>query len=94
MIRRKTKMISFRISPDEYHKLRDACMSQGVSSVSELARAAVDTILKHNGSPKPVSEQLADLRERVETLAADIEHLARNLDTGSRADAAFTFKGD
>src|SRR5207253_1319375 len=46
MIRRRTKMISIRVSPDEYVKLRDACTAEGVASVSELARVAMDSILK------------------------------------------------
>ena len=38
-------MVSFRVSPEEYRSLCQACSAQGLRSVSELARAAVQTMI-------------------------------------------------
>ena len=87
-------MISFRVSAEEYHKLRAACTAEGVASVSELARSAIHSIIQRNGSPAPAHEQIADLRQRVEGLAADIERLAREVNSAPSAGAACTVSGD
>lgn len=86
MMTRKTKMVSFRVSPYEYDKLRNACMAQGVASVSELVRAAMDRVIAVSSTSRTFEEQLRDLRDRVQGLTADIDRLSQHV--GIRASAA------
>jgi hypothetical protein len=87
-------MISIRVSPDEYSKLRAACTAEGVASVSELARVAMDAVLKRHAGPGPVTDQLVDLRDRVAILAAEIDRLARSLSQPEPADAGRAASAD
>jgi hypothetical protein len=77
---RKSKMVSFRISPLEYHKLVAACGTHGVDSVSELARMAVNVLIGASPETRAVNEQLSDLRERVRMLSADLDQLSRRVE--------------
>ena len=79
MLRRKSKMISFRVSPDEYVRLRDACTAQGIESVSALARVAMENVIRSRAAADPIPDQIDDLRQRVATLAAEIDRLARTV---------------
>ncbi len=58
-------MVSFRLSPEEYRQLRDACATQGVRSVSELARAAMQGLIAPDGRAVPLHTQVQELRDRV-----------------------------
>ena len=41
ILKRRTKLVSFRLSDEEYEKIQGACMAQGARSISEFARAAL-----------------------------------------------------
>ena len=42
----RDKMISFRISSKDYEKLRECCVTEGVRSISELARTVVSPTVR------------------------------------------------
>ena len=42
----RNRMISFRLSAEEYEKFRELCFSSGIRSVSEMARVAINTLLQ------------------------------------------------
>jgi hypothetical protein len=46
IIKRRTKLICFRVSDEEYEKLQGACEAEGARSISEFARQR--TILSQN----------------------------------------------
>ena len=73
----KTKMVSFRLSPDEYHLCRKACSARGARNISELARTALQFMLVEH--PVPPDERVRELQERVRMLSADIERYAAEL---------------
>ena len=76
MIDRKSKMVSFRLSPEEYRQLRDACAARGLRSVSELARTSMQSVISSgNGSSLPLHQQMQELRERVTQLSDKIDRL-------------------
>jgi hypothetical protein len=77
MVGRRSKMVSFRVSPEEYRSLCQACSTQGLRSVSELARTAVQTVIRGNGLSGTFDDQLHDLRARVQDLATECERLSR-----------------
>lgn len=76
---RRSKMVSFRISPEEYDHLVAACSTQGVRSVSELARSAMQNLISTNGHNIPVHMQVQDLRNRLAELADQIDRLSRQI---------------
>src|SRR5262250_3057512 len=41
VFKRRTKLVSFRVSDEEYEKLQGACLAEGARSISELARSAL-----------------------------------------------------
>ena len=75
----KTKMVSFRLSTDEYHLCRQACHARGARNISELARSALQFILVDGRVTH--EQQVRELRERVKILSADIDRYASQLTT-------------
>ncbi len=77
-IQRKSKMISFRLSGEEYRLLQGACSKTGARSVSELARAAMQRIiLEDNFRSGSTDHELRELKVRFNVLAAEVQRLSR-----------------
>lgn len=77
-------MVSFRLSPEEYRKLNDACELQGLGSISELARIALQRMVVNGIVHLPAEEtslaaEITELQQRVQSLSADIDRLAARL---------------
>lgn len=72
VLHRKSKMVSFRISPEEYERLRLFCSSQGQRSVSDFARLAVTRMLESPGGPT-LASRLAEVEGRVDLLTHLLE---------------------
>jgi hypothetical protein len=79
---RKSKMISFRLSPEEYQGLKDTCMLQGVRSISDLARTAMQTLIASGGEAVPLSDEVRDLRNRVRALSLQLDRLSTAVHAG------------
>jgi hypothetical protein len=82
ILNRRSRMISVRLSEEEYADLRLLCSVTGARSVSDLTRDAMRALL--NGGSResaisiPTSEfraQMKNLDRRIEQLAADITTL-------------------
>jgi hypothetical protein len=71
---RRSKMISFRLSPEEYRSLQNACAAKGVRSISDLARAAMQNLIF--AEPVVLSDEVRDLKDRVQMLSAELDRLA------------------
>ena len=73
----KSKMVSFRISADEYVRLRQACKSAGLENVSELARAAMHRIIDNGeGNQFAMEAQVQYFREKLDHLTLELNRLA------------------
>ena len=87
LLDRRSKMVSFRLSPREYQRLQTACAQYGVRSVSELARTAMDHIISSTNDPDPANgslhwhDEVKDLREQVKTLSSELTRLAAKVAT-------------
>jgi hypothetical protein len=54
VFKRRTKLVSFRVSDEEYEKLQGACVAEGARSISEFARSALQrTVWAHNNGHTP-----------------------------------------
>jgi hypothetical protein len=73
-------MISFRLTAEEYDRFRELCATCGTRSVSELARAAINSLLKQ---PAQVPEEaleyrVAELEGRVNLLRSEFRKLRQS----------------
>jgi len=81
----KSKMVSFRLSADEYSSLRQACEAAGVPSISELARAAMQNLLASRRVP--LDDEVRDLRARIARVSAEVDTLARLVEKAKASSA-------
>lgn len=77
----KNRMITFRLSGEEYDKFRDLCFTQGIRSVSETARAAVSLLLQQPSQVTQVSleSRISELEGRVHLLALELKRLNQTI---------------
>lgn len=73
LLRRRDKMISIRLSDDEFIKVREACRATGARSISDLARDAMRRLVA--GTPARDAAGEDGLCARVEDLDHRISHL-------------------
>ena len=70
MFKTRTRMVSFRLSDDEYERLKDLSLSERARSVSEFARAALCRLPEGNGDHATMGAprmEMHQLRQFVET---------------------------
>jgi hypothetical protein len=73
----RDKMISFRVSKKDYERLRAFRLAQGVRSISELARVALDDFIR-NLSPsgeEALAMRVNELEGQLRGLALELKHL-------------------
>jgi len=75
VLKRKSKMISFRLSEEEYANLRSVCENEGVRSVSDFARDAVHRLVRKQASSS-IESVLQELVGRVDMLDRQVKRLA------------------
>lgn len=80
MMDRRNKMVSFRLSLEEYERYRHTCASAGVRSLSELARAAMQRMAGEESGRIPQEDQLRYLREEVSRLASAVQRIEHKLE--------------
>lgn len=74
ILRRRSRMISFRLSEDEYANLRSLCEEAGARSVSDIARDAVHRLIRMNAQSH-VEVALRTLEDRVDSLDSQVRRL-------------------
>jgi len=72
----RNRMVSFRLTAEEYDRFRELCFAHGVRSVSEMARTAINLLL---GQPVRAGEALesrvAEMEGRIHMLALQLKQL-------------------
>ncbi len=75
----RTRMVSFRLTSEEYERFRQLCFARGLRNVSELVRAAVNHLLTepahHHPAAPSFESRLAHLEDRLQSLALAVETL-------------------
>lgn len=81
----RSRMISVRLSEEEYSALRRLCSVTGARSVSDLTRDAMRVLLTGSGQKEVLGihvdefrTQMRSLDQKIEQLAADITSLKAN----------------
>lgn len=69
----KSRMVSFRLSQQEYEQFRQICYTNGGRNVSELLRTAVGRLLaqKQAATGRDLEERIATLESQVQTLMTE-----------------------
>lgn len=70
-------MISFRLTAEEYNRFRELCSASGSRSVSELARAAIHSLLRQpsNVPGEAIECRVTELEGRVHMLGLEFRKL-------------------
>jgi hypothetical protein len=70
-------MISFRLTAEEYKRFQELCFTSGIGSVSEMARSAINLMLKEPArAPQEALEgRVAELEGRIHMLAMDMRQM-------------------
>ena len=86
VLKRRTRMVNFRLSEDEYEYLKNTCLTEGARSISDFARAAVcRTLTNHTAPPgEPLDAWVRKLDGKVEELDRAVKELSALLGNGSR----------
>lgn len=76
----KSRMVSFRLTSDEYERVRELCLTHGLPSVSEIARTAIHSLLKDPaGLPSQSLEgRVSELESRMKILTSEMRKLQAN----------------
>jgi len=79
-LNRRTKVISIRLSEEEYCHLQDLCVRKGADSISELARAAMKLLVsqeKESESDKSeIESRVNEMHSRVSILDREVARLS------------------
>lgn len=88
----KTKMVSFRVTADEYDRFRELCSTCGTRSVSELARAAINSLLRQPALvPREALEsRVTELEGRVNMLHLEVRKFKRSSHNESQTSPTFS----
>ncbi len=74
-LKRRTKVVIFRLTDDEYHDLKAACVTRGARNVSDFARNALMQSVTQE--QEMVSEKLAQIESGVQRLERLIHGIAQ-----------------
>lgn len=71
----RSRMISVRLSEEEYSALRHLCSLTGARSVSDLTRDAMRAVLKGVNREDPIGSNLDEFRVGMRNLEKKVEQL-------------------
>jgi hypothetical protein len=81
---RKERMVSFRLSRSEYEKAEALCRAYGFRSMSLLARSRFLGVLQAGEKELALGPDVAAIRERVHSIAEDLDRLLAIVDLGPK----------
>jgi len=87
VLKRRSRMVSFRLSEQEYESLLTLCSSRGARSLSDLARDAMHALL-HESDRDGLPSLVQQLRKRMDDLDREVKHLTQLLAAQKSASAA------
>ena len=75
VLKPRSRMISVRVSEEEYTALRRLCSLTGARSVSDITRDAMRTVLRGVNREESVGGNLEEFRANMRTLEKKVEQL-------------------
>ena len=75
----RNRLITFRVTDEEYEELRRTCVVAGSRSISDLARTALKEIMlpSRERAQSDLAKRICDLESIVEQLKTQLEHSSR-----------------
>jgi hypothetical protein len=86
----KSKIVTFRLTDEEFQQFKTLCSANGTRSVSEVARFAIESVL-HGDIALPDAQlraQIRQLEDKVAVLNCRIEDIVRQVEGGAAAASA------
>jgi hypothetical protein len=80
VLKRRTRLIGFRLSDEEYCELEALCASEGARSLSDFVRSSLLKMLAEGGGEFPVETELRRLKRRVTELQRRVKTLAEEME--------------
>ena len=80
VLKRRSKIVSVRLSEQEYQELLSCCLNRGARSLSDLAREAMQGLLASgngDGNGDGLEIEVEKLHGRMEQLDHELKRLAR-----------------
>ena len=73
----RSRMVSFRMSEEEYERLRQLCDAQGICSVSDLARAGINLLLQQpdSATPETLESRVTEIEGRLRLIALELRRM-------------------
>jgi Arc/MetJ-type ribon-helix-helix transcriptional regulator len=75
VLKTRSRMVSVRLSEDEYLAFRELCSSTGARSVSDLTRDAMRALLSGTTREEILHNRMNEFRDQMDTLGRMIEEL-------------------
>jgi Arc/MetJ-type ribon-helix-helix transcriptional regulator len=77
----KTRMISFRVSEEDFRLLREVCLGEGFGSCSDLVRTAVQELISNRSQrgATAVADAVQSLITRVELIDQSLKGLMNSV---------------
>lgn len=79
VLKPRSRMISIRLSEDEYSSLLRLCSTTGARSISELTRDAMRSILVGPSHEDRISLHLEEFRSQITKLERKVEELSERM---------------
>jgi hypothetical protein len=73
VLRSRSRLVTFRLDPEEYAALRRVCVTTGARSMSEFAREAVLMNVDASGAKATLGGDLVTLTSRLQELAKQLK---------------------
>jgi hypothetical protein len=73
---RRSRMISFRLSPEEYDRFSKMCSGRGARSVSDMVRVALLNLIAEEQEFDPLALEVRDLRSQLKSVAGELERIS------------------
>jgi hypothetical protein len=83
----KSKIVTFRLTDEEFQQFKTVCAANGTRSVSEVARFAIESVI-HGDIALPDAQlraQIRQLDDKVALLDRKIEDISRLVERGAAA---------
>ena len=87
VFRPRSRMISVRLSEEEYSGLKRLCGAIGARSVSDLARDAMRTLLDGNRNESAIDSRMEEFRLQMRSLDRKIDELSARLSSNGGSHA-------
>lgn len=75
ILKPRTRIVYFRVSEEEFHRLMDLCPAHGARSISELARGAMQDIIRGADG----ADRERDVVQKLDALDRTVSEMSQNL---------------